>query len=79
MLLGAFVSNAWIGRAKGTDTSCSWCSEFGCFDYMIWRCRRSPLVLGRPPMPGCALVLRFGWIYEGSEPVASTTLREPFV
>jgi hypothetical protein len=34
---------------------------------MIWRCRRSPLVLGRPPMPGCTLVLRFGWIYEGSE------------
>ena len=39
ILLGSIVSPAYLGKAKGTDTSCPWCGSRGTFMRLAWHCK----------------------------------------
>ena len=36
VMLAAFVSCAWLGRASGCDDKCLWCSHGGDFHHLVW-------------------------------------------
>lgn len=42
ILLGSIVSPAYLGKAKGTDTSCPWCGSQGTFMHLAWHCKAFP-------------------------------------
>ena len=61
ILLGSTVSPAYLGMARGTDTSCPWCGKLGTFMHLAWHCKALPDANQRPSMPTSWLERRLAW------------------